>query len=57
VPELLDTVADAVNPLLAVVALVVIGVEWRRSWKGGVAYLAAASLGLAGIYHIYRVSH
>ena len=52
---MLDAVADAVNPLLAIAALVIIFGEWRRSWKSGVACVIAAGLGLAGIYAVAAI--
>lgn len=50
---LLDTLADSVNPVLALLAIVVSILEWRRSsWRTGAACAIAAALGLLGIYAV-----
>jgi hypothetical protein len=51
-----DTIADSVNPILTVIALVVVVLEWRR--RGPIAastYAVATALGLGCIYAIAAV--
>lgn len=47
-----DAVADAVNPFLAIVALVMLVLRARRSWREAALYGAATAVGLAGIYAV-----
>jgi hypothetical protein len=51
--QFLDTLADSVNPILALLAIGVAGIEWRRrGWKRAAIFAGATALGLIGIYAI-----
>src|SRR5207244_3160659 len=49
----LDTLADSVNPLLALVAILIAAREWRRSSRqAAVAFAVATALSLGGVYAV-----
>lgn len=50
---LLDTITDSINPMLALLAIGVAMIEWRRhGWTRAVVFVGATALGLIGIYAI-----
>lgn len=52
-----DAIADAVNPALTIVAIVLIVQEFRRRASGGLLFLLAAMLGLACVYAVGALDH
>jgi hypothetical protein len=51
----LDKLADSVNPLLAIAAIVATIFEWRRSRHAAMTFAATALLGLAGVYAVQAI--
>ena len=49
---MLDSIADSVNPLLALLAIGVAVFLWRGSRRHGLAYTTATALGIACIYAV-----
>lgn len=56
--KILDPIADAVDPALAIAAIVLAVSEWRRGLrKAALAYFVATALGLASIYAVMAIDH